>query len=181
MSETVIEWAGKERLFRLTMGGVLDLEQAVGEGIGKIFVRLSSGQFSVRDVHETMRLGLIGGGLGVLDAKRLLDAHFETRPGGYMENATIAATILTDLMTGIEPAVADAGKGEPNGTFAFSELSQICRVFHMSPQDLRDMRYADFVNLVRGFNASKPDKKAPHISEEEFIDILNRYEPEAIQ
>ncbi len=181
MCDTVIEWAGKERLFRLTFGGVLDLEQAIGEGIGKIFIRLSSSQFSAREVYETLRLGLIGGGMSVLDAKRLIDAHFENRPGGYMENAMVAASILTDLMTGVEPPEEDGEKVDATEPYRFSEISQICRVFNISPQELRDMRYADFVNLVKGFNAASPDKVAPHISEEEFIDILNKYEPEAVQ
>ncbi len=180
MVEVIREWAGKERLFRLKFGNVLDLEQAVGSGVGEIFLRVAGGRFGVKDVYHTIRLGLIGAGTGLIDAKRLMEAHFDQRP--YLENATLAGEILSDLMTGIEP-VADKdgqeGKGghEPH---KFSEISQICRTFHMSPLDLREMRYADFINMVRGFNAAS-EKKAPHLTEEEFIDILNRYEPEALK
>lgn len=179
MVDVVREWAGKERLFRLTFGGVLDLEQATGDGVGVIFAHVAGGSFKVGYVYHTIRLGLIGAGLGVLDAKRLMDAHFDTRP--YLENAGLAGQILADLMTGIEVDDADqdpaSKEGEP---IKFSEVSQICRTFHMSPTDLRNMSYADFVNLVKGFNAGS-DRKAPHLSEDEFIDILNKYEPEAVQ
>jgi hypothetical protein len=175
MAELIAEWAGKERLFRLTFGGVLDLEQAVGDGIGHVFIRVAGGQFKVGDVYHTMRLALIGGGMSVIDAKRLLEAHFDTRP--YLENAGIAGQILSSLMTGVEEIGEDGDVPEPH---KFSEVSQICRVFHMSPQDLRDMRYADFVNMVRGYNAAS-ETQAPHLSEEEFLDILNRHEPEVVQ
>ncbi|GAA6190892.1 gene transfer agent family protein [Phaeobacter sp. NW0010-22] len=180
MVEVVAEWAGTDRLFQLVFGGVLDLEEATGDGIGSIFIQVTGGQFKAKHVFHTIRLGLIGGGMSILDTKRLMDTHFDTRP--YMENAALAGRILADLMVGVEDTKAsegdvDQGALEPH---KFSEVSQICRVFNLSPLDLRKLRYADFVNMVRGFNAAS-DKKAPHLSEDEFIDILNRYEPEVTQ
>jgi hypothetical protein len=179
MVDVVREWAGKERLFRLNFGGVLDLEQATGDGIGNIFLRVVGGTFHAGHVYHTIRLALIGAGMGVLDAKRVMDAHFDTRP--YLENASLAGEILTDLMSGVEPIEDEEGGEEAeHEPHKFSEVSQICRTFNLSPLDLRDMRYADFANMVRGFNAAS-DRKAPHLTEDEFIDILNRYEPEAVQ
>lgn len=172
--ELTLDWAGKERLFRLKFGDVMDLEEACGEAIGAIFIRVVGGQFKASFVYHTIRIGLIGAGMPVMDAKRLLADHFDARP--YMDNASVAGEILAALMTGVEPSDNEDAP-EPE-RIVFSEVSQICRVFNMSPQDLRDMRYADFVNLIRGFNASS-QKQAEHITEDEFIDILNRYEPEA--
>jgi hypothetical protein len=177
MAEVITEWAGKERLFRLSFGGVLDLEEATGDGIAAIFARVAGGRFMLKDVYHTIRLSLIGGGLSIMDAKRLLEAHFDTRP--YMENAAIAGQVLAALMVGVEPA-GEEPETDAQGRYVFSEVSQICRVFNLSPVELRDMRYADFVNMVRGFNSGS-ETKAPHITEEEFIDILNRYEPEVVQ
>lgn len=176
MAEIVKEWAGKERLFRLTFGGVMDLEEATGDPIGRVFIRVAGGQFKVADVYHAIRLALIGGGMSVIDAKRIMAAHFDTRP--YMENAAVAGEVLAALMVGVEPSET-ASNSAPERV-RFSEVSQICREFNMSPQELRDMRYPDFVNMVRGFNAGA-SRKAEHISEEEFMDILNRYEPEAVQ
>lgn len=173
MADVIREWAGKERLFRLTFGSVLDLEQACGEGIGQVFIRVAQGYFRASDVYDVIRLSLIGGGASVIDAKRLMHRHFDTRP--YLENAALAGDILAALMTGVEPS-DDAADTVPE-PHKFSEVSQICREFNLSPQDLRDMRYADFVNMVRGYNAGSK-QQAPFPSEEEFLDILERYEPE---
>jgi len=177
MAEHTQEWAGKERLFRLNFGAVLDLEEATGDGIATIFARVAGSRFMLKDVYHTIRLAMIGGGVSIIDAKRLMDGHFDTRP--YMENAMLAGEILAALMVGVEPAEREP-ETDGNGRYVFSEVSQICRVFNLSPLDLREMRYSDFVNMVRGFNAGS-ETKAAHISEDEFIDILNRYEPEALQ
>jgi hypothetical protein len=173
MDGLVQEWAGKERHFRLLTGSVMDLEAATDDRIGSIFIRVTTGHFSVKDVFHTIRLALIGGGETVTKAKILMQDHFDTRP--YLENAQLAGAILCALMTGVEDSDDEEdGDAEP---YKFSEISQICTVFSMSPLDLRQMRYADFVNMVRGFNAAS-NKKAPHLTEEEFEDILKRYEPE---
>lgn len=177
MAELIREWAGTERLFRLTFGGVMDLEQACGgTGIGVIFQRISTGRFEARDVHECIRLALIGGGMGPLDAKRLMASHFDKR--GYLDNAQVAGDILLAVMAGVEPEPAEdeaEPKSDPAEPYRFSEVSQLCRVFHMRPDDLRAMRYADFVNMVRGFNAGS-ERKAEAPSEEEFLAMLDRHE-----
>ncbi len=176
MAEIIEEWAGKERLFRLNFGLVLDLEEATGEAIGRIFMRVAGGSYRAADIYHTIRLSLIGGGASKIDAKRLLETHFDTRP--YAENASLAGAILASLMVGIEDG--EGGDSAEPEKIRFSEVSQICREFNMSPLELREMRYPDFVNMVRGFNAGSK-RQAEHISEKEFIDILNRYEPEVTQ
>lgn len=176
MDVIVKEWAGTERQFRLPLGRVMDLEQATDTGIGALFFRVVRTQWKVGDIYHTIRLALIGGGMEIIDAERLMKNSFEMRP--YMENATLASEILSSLMSGVEEG--SEGEGGTSEPMKFSEISQICRVFHMSPQELRDMSYADFINMVKGFNAGS-DKKAPHLTEEEFLDILNRYEPEVEQ
>jgi len=181
MDQVIAEWAGKERVFQLGFGGVLDLEEACGkEAIGAIFLRLSTGKFRVHDVYHTIRLALIGGGENLLEVKRLLNTHFDRIP--LMENAALAGDILIALMTGVE-ASEDSASGDRNqepAPWKFSEVSQICRTFHLSPADLRAMRYADLINMVRGFNAASGERKAEPPTEEEFIAILEKYEPEAL-
>lgn len=175
VAEVIRYWAGRERTFRLSLGEIMDLEEALSkQAIGVTFQKLASGQFSVMDVHETVRIGLIGGGESVIEAKRLMGSHFEGQP--LTESAGIALDILIGVMTGVEQS-DNAEKIEEPQPLKFSEVSQICRVFHMSPQDVRGMRYADYVNMMRGFNASQPDQPIEHISEGEFLDILERFEP----
>lgn len=177
--QLVREWAGRDREFALSFGGVMDLEQACGDGrtpdaIGNIFQRVSTGRFRVADVYHTIRLALIGGGMGIVEAQALMRSYFDTRP--YMENATLAGDILLTLLAGIEATTGDQDTAEEPAPLRFSEVSQICRVFHMSPSDLRAMRYADFVNMMRGFEAGS-SKKVEFLSDEEFEEILAKYEP----
>lgn len=178
MAEVYVEWAGKERLFRLSFGNVLALEEACSEAaIGAIFQRLSSGTFRAAEVYHTLRLALIGGGLPTLDAKQLMEKHFDHTP--LLENAALAGDILIALMTGVESDEAH-NEGDPE-PIKFSEISQVCRTFHVSPDELRAMSYADVVNMIRGFNAANSDKTVEPITEEEFRDILARYEPDALK
>lgn len=175
MVDVIREWAGTERLFRLNFGGVLDLEEACGkQAIGAVFLRLSTGQFFATDVYQTIRLALIGGGMNVVEVKQLLDKHFDTNP--LVEHASLASDILITLMVGVE----SAGKGEAGDEpMKFSEYSQICRVFNLSPQNLREMSYADLQNMMHGYNAGSGQNAEPP-TEEEFNQILAKYEPEAV-
>lgn len=176
MADVIADWAGKDRLFRLTFGGVLDLEEACGkEAIGAIFLRVSTGQFRAQDVWHTIRLALIGGGENKVEAKRLLETHFDRAP--YLDNAALAGDILVSLMAGVEDdGKREGGEAEP---IRFSEVSQICREFSLSPLELREMTYADFINMIRGFNAGGGKVEPP--TEEEFEAILAKYEPEALK
>ncbi|MEQ9241238.1 gene transfer agent family protein [Roseovarius indicus] len=179
MVEVIAEWAGKERLFRLTLGGVFDLEEACGkEAIGSIFKRVSSGGFHANDLYHTVRIALIGGGMSSLEAKQLMETHFHRTP--YIKNAELAGDILIALMSGVEEGRKVDGEDRDPEPLKFSEVSQICREFHMSPTELRAISYADFLNLVKGYNASAPRKAEPP-TEEEFEAILARYEPEALK
>ncbi len=170
MVEVTSEWAGKERLFRLAFGDVLDLEQACESGIGPIYARLISGQFKLGDIWHTLRLGLIGGGMEALRAKALLVDQFDRRP--YVDHAALAAEIILALMTGVEP-VAETTSTDGSAPLKFSEVSQMCTVFNLSPLDLRAMRYADVINLMRGYSASGRKSEPP--SEAEFEAMLARH------
>lgn len=170
MDAVVMEWGGKERPFRLSFGGVLDLEESCGrEGIGLIWTRVSSGAFRASDVFNVIKFGLIGGGESIIDAKLLMDRHFDTRP--YSENCYVAGEILMALMTGIEKT--DGGEdGDPSAPFKVSDVMQACHVFNMSPDDLRAMRFADYLNMVKGYNAASPDRDVAPPTEEEFLELL---------
>ena len=80
MAEVIAEWAGKERLFRLTFGSILDLEEICGkDAIGAIFLRVSTGAFKASDVYHILRLALVGGGMAAVEVKQLL-LHLGSSP-----------------------------------------------------------------------------------------------------
>ncbi len=49
-----------------------ELERLTGAGIGAIFMRLGTHQFSHRDIWDTIRLGLEGGGMSGITASALV-------------------------------------------------------------------------------------------------------------
>lgn len=61
--------------FHLTPDLVLELERKVGTGIGAIYRRFIRQEFGFGDLTETLRLGLIGGGMGPADAATLVNAY----------------------------------------------------------------------------------------------------------
>lgn len=178
MAELITEWAGKDRLFRLDFGGVLDLEEALSDAIGAIFLRLSSGRFYAKDVYHTIRLALIGGGLGKVEAKKLVESRFDAYP--LSDLAALAGEILIALMVGIEDTSKEASGAEPE-RIKFSTASQICQTFNMSTHDLRAMTYAEFANLVAGFNAASSGRKLEAPTDEEFAEILRKHDPAAYE
>jgi len=178
MAELITEWAGKDRLFRLDFGGVLDLEEALNDAIGAIFLRLSSGRFYAKDSYHTIRLALIGGGMSKVEARQLVDSRFDAYP--LADLSALAGEILIALMVGIEDTSKEESGGEPE-RIKFSTASQICQTFNMSPLDLRAMTYADFANMVAGFNVASSGKKLEPPTDEEFAEILRKHDPAAYE
>lgn len=94
-----IEWAGDFRKFRLAIDQLEALEDACG-GIGcsEIFTRLETSRWGVRDVKETIRLGLLGGKTEGKIARRLVDEHVVD--GKIFENVLIARAVLAAAIFG---------------------------------------------------------------------------------
>lgn len=104
---------GRQEKFRLTIGGIEELEAGAGAGAGAVLVRLVTGQFYLRDITATLRLGLVGGGYKGNDAGEMVDRAIENdAPGTYLQ---LAADILNKALNGIDPELVpeDAAPGEP--------------------------------------------------------------------
>lgn len=170
--QAILEWAGVERCFKLDFGLILDLEEACrGEPLGMIFQRMAAGQFRVGEVYHIIRLGLIGGGLSMIEAKALMASHFDQRP--YLQNALVAGEILKALMVGIEPRDSAPDPDRKPERIRFSEAVQVCREFNMAPEDLRRLSFADYLNLMKGWAAGSK-KDADPLSEDEFAEMVAR-------
>lgn len=79
MTGDKMPWIGGEHAFALNMGQVEALQDATGVGLEALFNRFATGDYKQRDVLETVRQGLIGGGL---DAKEANDLTFGLRERG---------------------------------------------------------------------------------------------------
>ena len=78
--------------FALPADRIVELERATGVGIGALSRRVFAGDFSFRDLRETVRIGLVGGGMPPEDAARLVALYVDGRP--LQEAHPIAVAVL---------------------------------------------------------------------------------------
>lgn len=84
--------------FRITPSLVIELEHKTGAGIGALCSRVFARQFAQSDIHETIRIALIGGGLAPARAASLIVAYAVDRP--ISDSYPLAVAILDDLWFG---------------------------------------------------------------------------------
>lgn len=118
-AEIVLEWGGGEHLFSLKGAQIEELEQICGKvGFGAIYQRVSLGVWFWGDLYHTVRLGLIGGGMGAVEAKRLTDMYIGKEQkgvplaGGPDSPESIARAVLGAVMHGFEDIPSGGAKAE---------------------------------------------------------------------
>lgn len=109
MTPKTFVWSGGEHPFFLRIAEFRALQQACDAGPAWVMGRLASQQWRVEDVVETIRLGLIGGGMPQAEAMHLVERHVEQATGGLYVNAILALNILRVSLVGDE----DDEVGEP--------------------------------------------------------------------
>lgn len=92
------DFAGRPCRFQLRLGEMAELERLCGAGIGAIFMRLGAHQFSHRDVWDTIRLGLEGGGMSGLAASALV-LRYQDEP--LMDYLPLAGRIVAAAVNGV--------------------------------------------------------------------------------
>lgn len=127
-----LEFAGREYDFALRIKELEELQELCDAGPPVILQRLGgvseAGAFSlgqswrIADVRETIRLGLIGGGLHVHKARSLVARYVDDRPD-WFENAKIAFGILVAALMGAEDE-PDVGESEGEAAKSDSPNSQ---------------------------------------------------------
>jgi hypothetical protein len=99
-----------EHLFRLAIGQLRELQEACDAGPPLIARRLWSSEWRVDDVRETIRLGLVGGGMDSVKAAVLTKRYVDDRPGEWGRNAVLAQAVLAAALFGAEDE--DLGKSK---------------------------------------------------------------------
>ena len=168
-------WGGVERTFALNFGLVCDLEEACGKvGVGAIYVALATHQHHARYVWHTVRLGLIGGGMTPAEAEQLLRLRFDEV--AWADSTALAIDLLVAINEGVEEDRL-ASQGEPSEPLALGSILANFAQAGIPPQIVRDMRYSDFVNLIRSLGG---DRVQPP-SEDEYLDMVAKYAPEYLE
>ena len=84
-------WDG-EYHFRLRIGELITLQEKCDAGPFHIYKRLSEGTWLINDIRETLRLGLIGGGLPQETARQLIEQHVDRVP--LLDNVVNATSVI---------------------------------------------------------------------------------------
>ncbi|HEV7323528.1 MAG TPA: gene transfer agent family protein [Bosea sp. (in: a-proteobacteria)] len=94
-----LDFGGGSYRFRLAMGELEELQEVTGAGPYHCLRRLLAGDWHVQDVRDTIRLGLIGGGLSANEALKLTRRYVDERPD-WIRNATLAIAALSAALAG---------------------------------------------------------------------------------
>jgi hypothetical protein len=108
---TVLNWEGGEHSFKLGIGQLRALQAATDVGPLFLLGRIAGSQWFVDDIIETVRLGLIGGGMTEIEAKRLVDRVFIENTPSIYRGSLLAVRILRNAVTG-EPDDPVGAEGE---------------------------------------------------------------------
>lgn len=108
-------WKGGEHTFKLRIGEFRALQSATGVGPLFLLGRIAGSQWFVDDIIETVRLGLIGGGVEDTAAKKLVDKVLVDNPTEIFKHAPLALYILkASLMGDDSDPVGEDDQGEQN-------------------------------------------------------------------
>lgn len=97
-AEVTLDWGDGTYLFRLSVSNLLELEEKCSAPFTVIFQRLAGGAYSISDLRETIRLGLIGGGTDPARAMKLIKSYVDDAPKG--SNLPVARAILGATLFG---------------------------------------------------------------------------------
>lgn len=103
MSESQIDgivWGDGPQTFELAIGELRELQDKCNAGPQRILGRISTADWLIEDIRETIRLGLIGGGKPPAEAYNLVKRYIDDRKGGWLENRAIAQIILMKALVG---------------------------------------------------------------------------------
>ena len=103
-AEVTLTWGDGTYPFALKGAQIEELERQCGKiGIGAIFQRIALGTYFWRDVRETIRLGLIGGGMGAVEALRKVDTYIDAPvEAGPNSPVMVAKAVLGAVFVGLE-------------------------------------------------------------------------------
>lgn len=108
-----ITWANGTDMFCLAKTGlILDLEDKCNAGFAVIMARLESGVWYLNDVRETIRLGLIGGGMAPDKAMKAVERHVVPP---LATNVLVAYHVVQAVIFGVPKDDPVGGDGEDDG------------------------------------------------------------------
>lgn len=166
------EWGGAMRRFRLAIGQIEELQEATGTGPYVLGQRLIDGEWRIADVRETIRLGLIGGGMGAERADEFADNLASV---DLVQSVPVAMAIVAAALHGAPEEhqfkrtrkSGGANPELPDGRIQFGAFYRAAGAIGISVADMRSMSFWQFQEMVDGFVESKSDGKEDGLSQDE--------------
>lgn len=114
-AEVELRWADGTYLFALKLKQIEELQRLCNAGLGEIAQRLLvERRWRIGDIVETIRLGLIGGGLPAVRARELVDTYVDGRPLADPRDPANPLTTAQAVIMAAYFGVAEASE-EPEG------------------------------------------------------------------
>lgn len=98
-ASVTLDWADGTYRFRLSIMQLEELQEQCDAGPPIIMRRLAQDEWRVRDIRETIRLGLIGGGMKATDALQLVRRYVDNAP--LAENLLTAQAVMAAAIVGV--------------------------------------------------------------------------------
>ena len=120
MNAEMVTWPGGEHSFRLALAQLEGLQQKTDCGPEWLAMKLRSGQWTATEVFETLRWGLIGGGMKDGDAKKAVTDAFDRHPVGAFKVPALAVMMAALYGPQDDPVGKPslAGETTPNSEIA---------------------------------------------------------------
>lgn len=93
-----LDWPDQGRKYRLRIGELRALQEKCDKGPMEILAALTTGRWRVDDVIQPIRLGLIGGGMPMDEALRVV--NFNVHDGNLGQAVIYAVAIVQAAITG---------------------------------------------------------------------------------
>ena len=106
----VLPFADGDKVFKMGWGELVKLQEATDAGPYLVYTRLMSGTWKLGDISNTIRLGLIGGGMPVPEALTFVQSYVESRPP--LESLPLAQGVLGTALQGAPDEPPGEQKGE---------------------------------------------------------------------
>jgi hypothetical protein len=97
-AEIEVDFGDGSYNFRLSVKQIIELEEKCGAPFAVIHARLWGGAYSANDVVETIRLGLVGGGMDPAQARKLVERYGVPFKYSY----PVARAVIGAVMWGFE-------------------------------------------------------------------------------
>ena len=107
-AKITLTWADDDYVFRLGWAELEELQEKCDAGPYVLLTRMHDDTWRMADIAETIRLGLIGGGMEPVAALKRVRTYVKKRVP--MENLPFAQAILSAAVVGVE----DEKLGEPD-------------------------------------------------------------------